>query len=408
MGSLQLPFLGLIRYGGAYFDSDVEPGRTTLSQVSSHPYSKHSLFIEHWSQQPQVEQEQLTNFTVDKAGNDTFICTQNNPLLVAINQAALANYSIKSQSDEDVSLKEVIELAHMGKNIQDLTVMRTGPVVVQGILKDSVHKQTHREKNNTAIHRIRDGIIELAIPKPNKAKWLKASRVDKYPLEDALKRLKQTILFEDKHFYSLRLDDHITDLIASCNYQELDAEKALQLIIQIIQPINMQSKYYQLTGQYQQTIDYCQNNNLPNLFKLDQEKFELAVIKQAYLDKFLTVEKVAQHHEQARQIASKHQTMPELVILGSQTTRVKKNLCRQIEAGAEFMSHLITNIEQFGERKLAVIAFIQNRLEKYKIYGEFLNRQVKNEHSIDMSKINEYISIITQRNNTLQQNVFRK
>jgi hypothetical protein len=387
----------LFMYGGAYFDSDVEPGTTSLNEICSKTYNKHTLFIEHHSQKPEVTRDELRQFTVDIAGNDSFICTAANPLINAIASSAIANYTI---DNKDGATKKIVELAHMGKNIQDLTVFRTGPIVVQTVLKDSELKENYREKEETLIYRIRDGITELAVPKENTANWLNAARVSKLPLNDALHKLEKTIGFEATHFHNIRLDDHIDDLMVSCNDEKLEPFKAFSLIEKMIgETLKNKIEYYQLTGKYAESIKYCKSNNLLNLFDLNKEIIDIAIIKQAYLDKFIAVKEAAKTSQVAITMAEENGTTPEIIILFSQTDRVKKDLCRKIEAGSEFMLNIIRNIDQFTEEKTEILNFIGIHLQDYITYGDALNNEVEEEYNINIDKICEDYDNITKEVN---------
>ena len=196
-------------YGGAYFDSDVHSGATPLSSIALTNLAHHVLYFEHYSQYHDATPGQLANFeALGSVGNDAFICSKHNPLMLRLLRKAQENYKCEDELEQT-------KAAYGGRNIRHVTVTRTGPGVVADLVAESELGKEHRMLDGVELRRLRDGKIQLSVPaKTNDTNWLKVG-MPKKEYNEALTAVANTIAFEAKHFNVIRIDDHINDMLTA-------------------------------------------------------------------------------------------------------------------------------------------------------------------------------------------------
>ena len=206
----------LYRYGGAYFDSDVEPGELSLTEsglFADTNDNTHRLY---------VTESQGTK----AVGNDALICTQGHPLLIEILNLIKCNYrhdiynspifgkvtsSFYSHADPESSTY----LYDAPSYINALTPIKTGPNCVRDIL-------TAFQKNSVKLPNVKVIKIDrLVQPCRDKGeKWKNANITTYKILAEAMESAIQSVQFELNNCNGmLRLDDHIHNIAASCHEQ---------------------------------------------------------------------------------------------------------------------------------------------------------------------------------------------
>lgn len=288
----------LHKYGGVYIDcTDVAPNIKNPLENTNLFHDKHSnhvLYVDHCSQEIKPKKSKLglkTRGSLSDVGNDSFISTKSNPLMKKVLEASRDNYYVAAGS-----LDERIKLAHSSQNIRDITIERTGPVVVQDVLKKYV-KETQDglvgecidgiEKHVVKLEYIRNLDGELTVPLENTLNWLKAKEEIFVSSDNILKSIKDTIDFEVRHLSIIRLDDHISNYIKSLKLSQLTTEVDLEVLANdFIHKIDMNSLidnslYVQITGKYQCSMDLCKQLNCESLFQLDNTAKMLAIRNQS-------------------------------------------------------------------------------------------------------------------------------
>ena len=215
-----LRYLICYLYGGVYVDSDVEPGLHPLGTIRFGLVGEHQLlYVDHLTQKREVLMEQLKLFALEiknfdiSVGNDTFVCSQGNPLMRLFYEDALASY-------QNVDFDTSFGLAYNAEEIRDITVFRTGPIRVRevlekcGIKKDDIQpvKKITVEEQPVQVKPVRCPAYQLTQPfEVNRKDWLKKG-ISKMPLEIVLEKAIMTVQFELETFRIIRLDGHIDEI----------------------------------------------------------------------------------------------------------------------------------------------------------------------------------------------------
>lgn len=237
--------LRLSTVGGVYADSDVAPSNTPLRELSE--FSTCTAPIVYLNDLSQVKNEDVEKLSTspflmnrERLGNDAFICTPGNPLIRKIAfHVENENYQIAKrwQEHHEPSILSTILIRAYGScnNIKQLTINNTGPGAWCQVLEDNKLGQLKISKEivSTQCSKIIDGGVVLIKPmkrmqyqlvepvieiKPNtrfksanKGSWLNVDLdTNRFKSIDAVyENLFKTILFEQKHFGVLRLEDHL-------------------------------------------------------------------------------------------------------------------------------------------------------------------------------------------------------
>ncbi|CAM4429905.1 MAG: hypothetical protein LEGION0398_MBIBDBAK_01333 [Legionellaceae bacterium] len=287
----------LYRYGGAYFDTDVNPGNTTLLDGKIFERKeKHTLYIDHLTQRSinaedekrKITIKELESFTLDKGlGNDALVSTKENPILFLIIKMVENNYDLNKRTEE-VKLKR-LEIAHGDfTRFSSLTIDRTGPSVIFDILNDEDlesinegHEQFFIKEIDTEkveIKRLRDGKNLLIDPGINTCNWLKVP-INRFNdseenLNEVLNIVLNTIEFEEKYFNIIRLDEHISYLKIST-----ENENAEEILLNQLEEKHLIQKnlYGQVKFNYLKTMNFYEKNRIEtviNYLKNDDKKDE--------------------------------------------------------------------------------------------------------------------------------------
>lgn len=163
-----LRYLVLLVYGGAYFDSDVQPGDSPLS---CHPaFRKYAYFSGF-------------NVIVDES-NDALICSRAHPFLVTLLKKAFQNY--KHQKPELLNTF----------NFRWFTLYRTGPDLV---LKNVPNISNYKLKKKFIYQKNRIG---------NKS-WTKYTITSTSSINEAVQLATKSMLAEMKYMNVCRLAEHV-------------------------------------------------------------------------------------------------------------------------------------------------------------------------------------------------------
>lgn len=263
-------------YGGAYFDTDVSPGKTPLSEIDCEP-KQHTLYVDHCTQKHNPSLEEIFHFPTKHIGNDTFICTTGNPLMLKLYETSIEHYN----KDGATSLYYVYR-AYM--SMRDITIATTGPVLVKNVIKENLKNNSNGAneillKNNVVLKRTRDGEIELARPFPkNTTHWLKPKA---FPLllEEIRKKIEYTIDFELKNFGVIRIDDHIDYLSSFINKNNIQNKNPVDIILKLAEQKlkSKDIKCVKIIGKYKETVLLARKYQLPNIFNLKNAELKEAV-----------------------------------------------------------------------------------------------------------------------------------
>jgi hypothetical protein len=277
----------LYELGGAYFDTDVFPGQNSLSQIVDE-FLKPTLYVDFASQRtfgdfkendPTVKAI-LSALVIYAAGNDAFICTRRNPLMLRFLQEAQENYEKVKNNDN-----ERLMAAYGSKNIRELTIKRTGPGLIDGWLKaNSLPDEQHGYLicENTLVKRLRNGTVELVKPSPiNNMSWLSAG-INEYgdagSYGKAMERLKKIMGFEFKKFGVISLDEHIADMVTACPFiprediERMIIDPVLGCCVSILRQNLDFRPMLEITGRYRATLVFAEENNIPTLFDFPPEQ----------------------------------------------------------------------------------------------------------------------------------------
>lgn len=291
----------LCKYGGAYFDSDVEPGPKSLAEIIGFgPQGSHILYLDHVSQLSQPPREKLEQFNISSpqnassVGNDSFVCTKDNPLMRAILQDTERNYDGKNNHDLS-RLKDILELAYYSHELKQVTLSKTGPVVVQNALiqnanqtlkvVDAITLQKKSEHGQTLIRPLVCRDYQLTThPEGNTRNWLNVE-VDIKRIQNTdqmIGSLVQNMSFEAEHFGILRLEDHMKLLEKIAKQMKIDSSKACSQLLLALDDMSINftkiavcqwcspnpsiEKFYKQNGLMDRTFLTTNNKYLGNIY----------------------------------------------------------------------------------------------------------------------------------------------
>ena len=257
----------LHKFGGAYFDSDIDPGLTSLQEsglFDTDFSDSHKLYVNDNSQNQ------------GEIGNDGLICTAQNPHMDLIHQLALLNYT----KNNNFELPDPI----LNRTVTS-TFPEYNPTVLQAYSSDDTNENGYLER--MTCNRTGGQVLLVARPviqgdhpsdtdpiRPiprnlmtsypeNTRNWVNMP-IRKMRAQDAMACAMASIDFEVSHQNILRLDDHISNLIEACgpsvNQQQLIADFFSKLHASAINFSHV--KAAQLTLQYPETERFYEQNNL--------------------------------------------------------------------------------------------------------------------------------------------------
>lgn len=233
----------LLNFGGAYFDSDVKPSGTKLIELNIFGGIKsHCLVINNNSQNSK------------KAGNDSFVCSQNHPLMLLIFKTAM-NRCVSRGEDPYTQIPEAYcsdDKAFMRSD----TIGRTGPGVIQLICL-----------RNKSSNQILFGLDKYTIDEGNDRSWLGAGIRNCNSINEAFLEVQWLIAHEAKHFRMLKLDTHINNLIAHQAKYKTDSitdDTIKEMVLSwVAKNIDMQNiDIVQINFSNPETFEFCCKFNL--------------------------------------------------------------------------------------------------------------------------------------------------
>lgn len=230
-----LRYLVLHKFGGAYFDSDILPGSKKLNHDKVFDNSKGEVLLLN-----------PTTQNIRAAGNDSFICTPGNPIMLGIAKTAVSNYS-KSFYRKDYPYHQPHTYFNLDNKMMD-TVTRTGPIAVRRTFLERNELGRYQEKiikkypfGGTQSKYVFDNsdanlytCLEVpskywmseeysqALPE-NQGNWL-IPLVQAMPKKEALEIAIKEVLFEANNQGLMRLDDHIEDVAISMSLDEINKQ----------------------------------------------------------------------------------------------------------------------------------------------------------------------------------------
>jgi hypothetical protein len=242
----------LARWGGCYFDSDVGPAVENYGKKFIKPINlktlinnlkpnAHYLFLDHMSQLSNEDLEAFSAFKIEvdnEIGNDSFICTPNNPLMWQIYNSSIKNYNIedlfklmrKTHPPEKVGHIDVLGLSRTygSQYLNHYTIDLTGPGLVRMVLceQSDILGKAEKLPNELAylktvagmpvyIKPLRCSKYSITDPYRNTLHWHKAVVETCESLPMAIEKIRREIAFEAKYFKILRLDDYVEELKTS-------------------------------------------------------------------------------------------------------------------------------------------------------------------------------------------------
>lgn len=274
----------LVRFGGAYFDcTDVHPNPACPLKILDifKQNSIHTLYVDHLAQTINPSSIQLENFTTNTIGNDTFVSTKNNPLLISIAAAAAKNYELND-------LGTIVMYGHASHHPKMITVSRTGPGLVRAVIGNQNGKDYQQEgssiiknigKENVRILSVRNPHMQLTKPAVNTRFWLKSEEPQEPIMPDiALQTVMNSINYEAIHFKYLRLEHHAKILATTLHIPLLDAlQRICGQLNNKDREFFSQIKYVPLMGLCPDTYLFCQTHKLFTLFELNQSARKIAL-----------------------------------------------------------------------------------------------------------------------------------
>jgi hypothetical protein len=211
----------LARFGGAYFDSDVNPGVVTLNHDGLFDRMSSGLFL-------------VDNNSQGKGliGNDAFICTAGNEIMRAIAAAAEENYR-RPYPEMGNRVYNYDKPTYMTNS----TIVKTGPMAVaevlceRGRLRDLANPRVRGPRGEVlqvttkaiggraVLTQVRDEHwMDSGYVRPeaqNQGNWMKVPIKSVASLQEAISIAVGTARFEAKYMRLIRLDDHVRDIAES-------------------------------------------------------------------------------------------------------------------------------------------------------------------------------------------------
>lgn len=337
----------LYSYGGAYFDSDINPGSDSLEKFfKDKKFENPVIFIDHLSQMPQPPAQGLERFELEGnikgtpknygIGNDTFICTPNNPLIMRIVEEAEANYK---------NLNIALRVAYSSHNIKELTIEKTGPTVVSHvIIREEVKSRSTNGKyficqmNNISveIHPVRCKDYELTSPIKNFKDWLDVPLLISN-INEIYDKLIATIQFELEYLKIIRLEDHLrhlTQILKELGIDEKDCIEKFMVKVKNIEFDYSQIKFAQLVSIDPRVIEFYEEKGLTTktLLSLDTESFRQVAEWVTSKELFSSLGLI---------LSDEDNTFESLLAKGIYTNQQLLNFVQQLEVGVAFIKKML-------------------------------------------------------------------
>lgn len=259
------------KFGGAYFDSDVHPSEVALEDnpIFNTDFTQHHLYIDTNSQ------------GAGYVGNDAIICTPGNPGMQQILTSAEINYTPQSELNNLFPIEsrtycyDGIGATSQGF-VKALTIMQTGPSLVQTVLKSLPSDRTVVLPLNQFVDHAYD----------NDHNWLgiPTAKFERGEQNKVLDAINKTICFEIENMGMLRLDDHIANFAEALDIPASEAARQLlsKIDTNFIRKNVDKIHCAQLTLQYPETEKYYRQIGLRDeaiyLFNLVGNRLPINVV----------------------------------------------------------------------------------------------------------------------------------
>ncbi len=393
----------LYLYGGAYFDSDVAPGRTPLRECPLFSdKSAHVLAIDHLSQNISPPEEALRTFKLTgkitpsnplssdyRIGNDAFICSIGNPLMKIICDKVEANYQLLANNN----VKMMYKLAYSSHNIKDLTLEKTGPLLVQdAILKEQtgslkqINENMYVKKINgidVQIHPLKFHNSLLIESLKNMKKWLDVPLITDQTAEECINKAIATLEFELNNFGILRLDDHVRQVSQAISNLDLDADPDI-ICQNFLDALNKgkldysKVKVAQSITQEEHIINFYREHHL-----IDRTCFLKSTDKKTFIETFCDATQFDQFNSLALLFNRSTDIAALITEIGYQKQQIV-GFSQAISIGLGLIEKLL-NEDTYGMVKDEIEAVLNN----YKLVASKLEPFFKSEDKIDIEYISE-------------------
>ena len=363
----------LYQYGGAYFDTDVSPGNNTLDDLIPSKFERHILYVEHLTQTPNPSTEELAVFSLKHLGNDAFITTRNNPLILSILNSIRVSYCCQYQTPNS---EDQVSRAFAARNIRDITIGTTGPVAVRRVI-DAANKKFSGSSqewliNDVILRRVRNKRVKVTSPQINTINWLNAVP-NVFLTEDlAINAITRNAVFEIRHFRIFRFEDYVDTILAvQGNIKENRTIHAIQAVYALFKEKkqSFQIQFIQITGKYElpsnllkDMLSHCQAQTF---FNLSQELFELAFSRNIFIDRI-------KHMLNEIEKEGKEKAQRKINIMMSESSRA--NYANMINYSIDVIMRLFNTSDEVScFDKLTLYKGIVEYIEPIVKFAEYLN-----------------------------------
>ncbi len=274
----------LRRLGGMYIDSDVHPGLQSLitCPLFSEDFEDHVLYLDHVSQKispppvcfeifelfHQIALDENAQRTYDPIpGNDSFICTPDNPMMAEIIKLTNDNYQLPQLN----KINKCILAAYGDICYMEQTIDRTGTTPVQIALSNSKPRNIGGEyyemtcgDKKVIVCPLRHTGSMLVQPIRNTKYWIKVIEWQKIDPELTISQLVKQTHQELKFFGVLRLDDHVhfikelarkkdlnPDQLIAGYLNQLDSSKLPLQEVKVVQLVSLDRNVHQFYAKHQ-------------------------------------------------------------------------------------------------------------------------------------------------------------
>lgn len=237
-----LRYLILFYFGGAYFDSDINPGAQSLEEL-------YRLL------RPRIQASEDIFLTAQRSqhngtfNNDSFICSKGNPVMWAVIECAKRNYHIgrDHQENELSSFNRIVDIHNYSRyttterDYISATLHRTGQFpILEVVMKYRMHEAC----NITQLlpqHQLPENFYQPFMI--NTCEWTQPQEVmstapgKRISIEDIIRIVMQTILFEANELGFMRFDDHVFNIMHGIDARLDDINCTNTMALQLLGPV---------------------------------------------------------------------------------------------------------------------------------------------------------------------------
>jgi hypothetical protein len=385
-----LRYLILYSFCGAYFDSDVAPGKRSLetNDIFIKDFESPTVYVDNNSQNSKT------------IGNDAFVTTPNNPIFYKFYQTAIGYYNFDQSKLEVDAWYNKVEAIIAQKNslpvltysydkanfILECTPLKTGPFCIRRNTVDEVGELLTLKEcgvniipmdNITAMMENEDGI-----PISNTQAWTNM-RIQVVGESRALASLSQTIAFELKHFGILRIDDHISNLQEAAGILQ---EDSIQHVIRLVSGLDFdQIKSIQISFAFVKTLNFCSERNIKNKsFLFPLQKYCVEITKDPYyyeipIKEILYKEKILNF-------------IKTINIIGNDPEPIIENIQKTIRCFLDFSKETIYNCNILLSRNISEKRFSEAHVSFISDYYTLLDSNLIQQEEIITGFVNDFIN----------------